>query len=195
PLRGHANRPRSPATRRWPPGPPRGAREPGRLDPPGTPWPPGRGTRRLFLSEDRAWNSPLRAWNRRLLDAQRHLPVPAIRQAQATAHWGGADCRPFARLCKPRAIRFDADESLTTNGGATVQLRAAPGYWQTVPGATNTSRVIALVWVTPLTVYTKVPVLPSVKVKVAEPTAVAATLAGLNGTELKAGPVVRYSVP
>src|SRR5512135_235828 len=71
----------------------------------------------------------------------------------------------------------------------------ARAYWHTVPGDTNTSRVIAFACDTPFTVYANVPFAPSLNVNVAVPTAVRVTCAGSNGTALNAGPVVRYSVP
>ena len=54
---------------------------------------------------------------------------------------------------------------------------------------------MAFVCETMFTVYAKLALLPSLKVNVAVPTAVDTTLAGLNGTALNGGPVVRYKVP
>ena len=59
----------------------------------------------------------------------------------------------------------------------------------------NTSRVMGLVCVMPLTVYLNVPVLRSVKVSVPLPTTVPRTCVGRKGTELKGGPVSLNSVP
>src|SRR5690348_14365182 len=55
----------------------------------------------------------------------------------------------------------------------------------------KTWRVIPFDTVTPLTEKVKVPLLGPVKVRLASPTAVTATEAGLNDPELNAGPVVR----
>ncbi len=67
----------------------------------------------------------------------------------------------------------------------------ARAYWQIVPGATRISRVMALVWVTPSSVYANVPLLPSVKVRLTFPASVATTFEARNGIALNGGPVVR----
>jgi hypothetical protein len=64
-----------------------------------------------------------------------------------------------------------------------------------VVGVENTCRVMAFDWDTPFNVYENVPVLASVKVKVAVPTSVLVTNALFQGFALKAGPVVRKSAP
>jgi len=68
-------------------------------------------------------------------------------------------------------------------------------YRHTVPGIMKTSRVISLICETPYAVYANVALFPSKNVNVAEPTGVSVTFAGLNGTALNAGPLVRSSVP
>ena len=68
-------------------------------------------------------------------------------------------------------------------------------YWQIVPGVTKIWRVIGFDPVTSLTEYEKTPALPSLKVMLAIPTAVATTCDGSNGTAANDGPVVRYSAP
>jgi len=56
-------------------------------------------------------------------------------------------------------------------------------------GLPKTCLVISLVWCTPLTVYSNVPLFASVNVSVAVPTFSALTAVGSNGTELNGGPV------
>src|ERR1700674_1025215 len=72
----------------------------------------------------------------------------------------------------------------------------ARNYWQRVPASGwNSSRVMFFVCASALTVYAKVPVLPSEKVNVAVPTGVPVAPPGLpiggKGTALKGGPVRR----
>src|SRR5437870_1891970 len=77
------------------------------------------------------------------------------------------------------------------------KLGAAPAVPPTAhvgTAAAKTWRVIGFDTVAPFTVAVNVPVLPSLKVKDAVPTGVETTCCGLKAP-LKAGPVVRYSVP
>src|ERR1700686_3781762 len=69
-------------------------------------------------------------------------------------------------------------------------------YWQRVPASGwNSSRVMFFVCASALTVYAKVPVLPSEKVNVAVPTGVPIAPPGRpfggKGTAVKGGPVSR----
>src|SRR6185437_2834273 len=79
-------------------------------------------------------------------------------------------------------------------GGGLIEASAIVS-WHTVPGTTNTWRVIAFACAIPFTVYANVALLPSLNENVAVPTGVRTTLAGSNGTASNAGPVVRKSVP
>ncbi len=64
-------------------------------------------------------------------------------------------------------------------------------YWQAVPGATSTSRVICFVTPKPLIVSASVPRLPSAKATLALPTGIAVTCDASNGMAANEGPVVR----
>src|SRR5450631_2237878 len=113
---------------------------------------------------------------RGLADRRGARPSRDVRQGQQSRHGGGSPLCASERTCWHRHVRQNF-------------------YWHTVPGARNTWRVMCFVCAMPLTLYEKVAVVPSEKARLALPTTLAMTFDGLNGTALKAGPVVRINEP
>src|SRR5512134_3778082 len=100
----------------------------------------------------------------------------------------------------PWWVRFTPQPDSLSAGDAyhrSWKFGAAPGVPPAaqVGGVSKICRVMAFDCVIPLTVYPNVPLLASVNENVTVPTWVTPISAGLNGTALKAGPVVRKSEP
>ena len=124
-------------------------------------------------------------------------PAPTGYREQTNRRIGryGVHARGETDAVEQRRLRHKVRRKATA-----MRMPSAQCYWQTVPaGGCNSSRVMFLVCVTPLTVYVKAPALPSEKVKSAVPTIVPVAPPGVpvggNGIALNGGPVARTSCP